>query len=241
MKKVAFFLEGQTELIFVREVLLKLFNYSNISLDCIDLIGGTDQPRSYSWKGDPAKYYFYLINVGNDNSVISSCIKRNKKMLDAGYEKFICLRDMYCKQYKDRNTKVDWSLISAFIAKANETIVNNAHTPDRISLYFAIMEVEAWFLGFQNLFERYDEKLTADYILENLKINLKEDPENLYFHPSEQLYDVLDHIGKPYKKTESCVSSILSKIETEDLNELDTLKKCASFSAFYKEIKSFVN
>ena len=34
MRKIAIFVEGQTELIVVREYLLKWFNYENIEIEC---------------------------------------------------------------------------------------------------------------------------------------------------------------------------------------------------------------
>jgi hypothetical protein len=38
MKKVAVFVEGQAELILVRELLLKMYDYQDIGINCYNLI-----------------------------------------------------------------------------------------------------------------------------------------------------------------------------------------------------------
>ena len=71
MKKVAVFVEGQAELILVRELLLKMYDYQNIGIDCYNLICDNLDEAPYKYGNMEANNYYMIVNVGNDNSVLS--------------------------------------------------------------------------------------------------------------------------------------------------------------------------
>ncbi len=59
MIKTAIFVEGQTELIFVRELLLKVFDFQNISLECFNLVTDSNlRPAEYAFSNAEAEYFF---------------------------------------------------------------------------------------------------------------------------------------------------------------------------------------
>ena len=64
MKKIAIFVEGQTELIFVREYLLKQFEYQGIDLECRNLFKDEKiQSAEYDFPNNEAEIHFQIINV----------------------------------------------------------------------------------------------------------------------------------------------------------------------------------
>jgi len=238
MTKTAIFVEGQTELIFVREFLLKKFDYQNINLNCYTLFTNSDfNPTDYKFPNPNAKNHFQLINVGNDNAVLSRILKREKHLFDTGFTKIIGLRDMYSKLYREeaKNALIDPAINQKFIESHNEQI-SKSENSDSIHFHFAIMEVESWLLGIRTLLTKIDSKLTNDFIKEQLDIDLKElDPETTFFHPAKTLEDIFALIGQDWKK-KGVVNSIVSRIEKSDYTDLRESSICQSFTGFCDSI-----
>lgn len=63
MKKVAVFVEGQAELILVRELLLKMYDYQDIGINCYNLICDNLDEAPYQYGDKMAHNYYMLVNV----------------------------------------------------------------------------------------------------------------------------------------------------------------------------------
>jgi len=99
MKKIAIFVEGQTELITVREFLLREFDYT-VKIECRTLFKpGKFNKAPYDYNSSDAEFHFQIVNVGNDTAVLQRILEREKHMWNSGYEKIIGLRDMYSQIY----------------------------------------------------------------------------------------------------------------------------------------------
>ena len=234
--KVAIFVEGQTELIFVREYLLRKYEYE-INIECRTLYTDSDyKTTKYDYLNPSSTFLVSIINVGNDVAVLSRIKYREKYMWQSGYDKILGLRDMYSKQYRESSITIDDNITTRFIDGFNNQI-SKMLQPAKIKFYFAIMEIEAWFLALTSVLEKIDNRLTVDFILTNLNIDLNSiDPEKEFFQPSETLDKIYKLIDKGYKKKEDDVEAILSKIEKEDYQDLNDIFKCNSFSKFFSEI-----
>lgn len=77
-RKLAVFVEGQTELIFVREFLKQWYNYdaNMVGFDCYKLLANEFCDAEYRYGNEESENYFFIVNVGNDGSVLSSIKKR---------------------------------------------------------------------------------------------------------------------------------------------------------------------
>jgi hypothetical protein len=237
MKKTVIFVEGQTELIFVREYLLTWFEWQ-VDLECTKLTrGGGYEYVDFNAPFPSAEQHFQIIDVGNDVSVSLKVLKYEKRMRELGYEKLIGLRDMYSELYKSKSKSYDKNLIDEFITESDAEIRYRAMQPDSIHICFAIMETEAWFLGHYELFERMDSRLTATFIHQNLKIDLTVvDPETHIFHPSPIVGKILDLVNLSYKKRKDEVNKIVGKFKQEDYMMLLESDKCQSFNQFHEAI-----
>ncbi|MDZ7898882.1 MAG: DUF4276 family protein [Arcicella sp.] len=235
MKKIAVFVEGQSELIFVREYLLKQFEYQGIDLECRNLFKDEIiQSADYDFPNADAIVHFQIINVGNDTSVLQRILKREQLLWNAGYERIIGLRDMYSNDYvsamgQPRGIKPDLNL--KFIDGINKTLGQKAIKPQNIDFHFAIMELEAWFLGIENLWK--NKGIDTQKIKETLSLDLSEiDPETIFLHPTEAIKDILKIINQPYRKQASEVESMMGCIEKQDFEDLRNSQKCNSFKEF---------
>jgi len=71
LQKIAIFVEGQGELIFIRKLLVLLNEPAQISFGCFKLYGHAQQEVPYQYKNPYAKVHFNIINVGNDERVLT--------------------------------------------------------------------------------------------------------------------------------------------------------------------------
>lgn len=238
MKKVAVFVEGQAELILVRELLLKMYDYQNVGINCYNLISNKLQYTPYPHGDETLPNYYMIINVGNDNSVLSSMISRFEGLHKKGFTKIIGLRDVYGDVYKKHNNgskNINSELIEK-LKNAAQNEIDTKNLSQYIKLHFAIMEVEAWFIGF-NIFERIDAKLSNDFIKSKLNYDLEEnDPEITYYHPAKIMGDIYGLIGSKYDKHQSDVSALVSCLEKADFMNLIKSIKCSTFTSFVREL-----
>lgn len=240
MKKIAIFVEGQTELIVVREYLLKWFDYQNVEIECRTLFSDDKfHSAEYDYPSPNPNYHFQIINVGNDNAVLSRILKREKYMWNAGYEKIIGLRDLYSKDYREISSIIDESMNEMFINVRAEIIQQRASKPENVKMCFAIMETEAWFLGLHEIFEKIDNQLTSDFIFNQLAIDLENtDPEKAIFHPSTLLQQIYSLVGSNYQKHKGDIEKLVHHFDKENIKTLLERNKCNSFNIFHEAIHS---
>lgn len=243
--KTAIFVEGQTELVFVREYLLRKFDYQNIGIECYTLFTDSNFcPTEYAFPSKEnainTETYFQIINVGNDNAVVTRILRREKNLWNSGFSHIIGLRDMYCKDYRvllnegrKEAGKIDFDLNEEFKQNKKEIINKEAEKPHQIDLTFAIMEAESWILGFHNCFEKINPLLTVEYIEANLGFNLELiNSEITFFHPAKIMEQIYDLVNETYKKSKGNIEAIMASLQKEDFEYLRSIDKCASFGEF---------
>ena len=235
MKRIAVFVEGQTELITVREFLLKKFGWE-VNVICLELYSQSLRPVPYKHENPNAEFSYQIVNIGNDKRVLSAILEREESLWKAGFLKLIGLRDMYSREYRERispEKTIDNTLNQEFLTETKK-IIEGAKSPDKIHLCFSIMEIEAWFLGMYKFFERVKPNYTEENISSKVGCDISRvDPELTFFHPSDILDQIFSIDGNRYKKRESNIEAILSQLKTEDFDELYSAPKCASFNIFH--------
>jgi hypothetical protein len=238
LKRIAIFTEGQTELIFIRNFLLKVLDLSKISFECHELLAHKISPVSYQYPNPYADTHFLILDVHGDERVMSSIKEKEKDLIEnKGYERIIGLRDMHSALYAKRAHGVINDRISNMIIQSHEYTVRAMTYSDRIKLYFAIMEIEAWFLGMCNLFRKIDPILTVEYIKQKLGIDLVAcDPQKDFYKPSDQINSIFQLCGRGYKKKQDEIESICSKIDSSDFDAAKENGRCKCFNDFYKAI-----
>jgi hypothetical protein len=239
--KIAIFVEGQTELIFVRDMLLMLFEHTNIHLECYNLFTDTKRDKAeYAVLNPEAEFCFEINNIGNDNRVLQAILNREQHMWNLGFDRIIGLRDMYSRNYKETLAQkglpnaIDTAINQAFITGTNSTIQKQAKQPDKIFFHYSIMEIEAWILGMYFIFEEFDGLLTSEYIKEKLGFDLTEaNVAEAFFRPAEILGNILDLSAEKYEKSKSDINSIAAKMDKMYVQDLLLSGRCASFNHFY--------
>lgn len=236
MIKTAIFVEGQTELIFTRELILTFFEWQGIWIECFSLFNDQDRnPVDYTYKDPHATCYFEILNIGNDNKVLSSILKREKYLLNQGFDKIIGLRDMYSKDYREivQTAAIDAVINQRFIGMHQQTIMEKSENPEKINFHFAIMELEAWLLGIENLFQICHPTLNNQKIEMECQVDLSQiDPETEIFHPATLINSILEIVGDGYDKKKGEVNKLMGKINKQAFENLLKSEKCKSFNHY---------
>ncbi|MBQ7420976.1 MAG: hypothetical protein IJV27_02340 [Prevotella sp.] len=235
-RRVAVFVEGLTELVFVRELLQCWYQYDSneVGFECFNLCADNLLYSPYKLgSATESRAYFQIINVGNDNSVKSAMCARREGLSKAGYT-IIGLRDLYSTLYIKAAGRRE--IVPDVSRRLMEAEREGLEALDGVQLFYAVMEVEAWLLGMHSFLLKLDAKLTPEYIAENVGINLEDDVETTIFHPAKKLGEIYKQAGKEYGKHLTDISSISSKLAKEDYIRLAASGHCASFKAFLEAI-----
>ena len=237
--KVAFFVEGLTETIFIRSLLLNIFDSSKLEIECIRLFNTSKGEPTYSIFNDLAIMKVLIIDVEGDSKVLSGIKERENNFFNQSYKKIIGLRDMYSDEYKNLSKKkgADEKTNSLVISRTQSEINKMTH-PNLIKLHFAIMEIEAWFLAMTDVLSKVDSRLTPNFIKNKLGFDiLIIDPQFYFRKPSRDLEKVYALVGKTYDKTKSCLEGLMSKIQKEDFYNLYSSGKVSHYKNFFEDIK----
>ena len=180
--------------------------------------------------------HFLIVDAANDTKVLSAIKEREKDFFKKGYETVFGLRDMYSDEYCKRSSIIDDGLIRNFIDRANQTI-SEMSSPENIHLHFAIMEIEAWFLGMYNLFCKIDNTLSIEFIEERVGYNLREiDPQREFYKPADELDRIFRLIDGQYQKSQQDANRIASQIDETDCANATENGRCQSFNDFYHQL-----
>jgi len=231
-KKIACFVEGQTEQIFVERLFQEIAGHKKISIETMKWQGTKDNRRIQPLKLSTIKnapFFVLLYDCGNDAHVVSDIRKQHQSLIKKGYEKILGLRDLYPTP----------------LGKKEETGIRGILKPLQrigvpISVILAVMEVEAWFLAEWNYLAKIDNRLTCDFILQKCGLDLRNiiDIEQRE-HPSQDLDEIYRLVSRKYDKSEITTQEIINNLDYEFLY-LDLVNSVKQLKRFIDEIDSFL-
>lgn len=203
----------------------------------MELRGGGLNNVPHEYKPPTAKAFYLIINIGNDEKVLGFIKDSKGGFFKKGFKSIIGLRDMYSDAYRNLSTIIDDAITQKIIDAHNKQIGHLPHAGN-ISIYFAIMELEAWILCMYDLLAKINPKLTTKYIHQQLGLDLStQNPEKSTFHPAQVLSEVLDLIGVDYRKSKSDMEKVFRNFDDTDLLVLlNGTTKSDSFELFYEKI-----
>ena len=192
MKKLAIFVEGYTELLFVKQLLIEIAGAHRITVITQFAKGGSSNlPRTYILQNSPAtsghEFYELVTNSQNDDRVKSDIIESHKNLVASGYSKIIGLRDVYpVVDFDKLKVGIKYGLPTAGISP---------------TILFAINEIEAWFLAEHTHFTKVHPLLTTTLIQQQLAIDLVNCDVEQRNHPTEDLDNIYKLAGLGYSNS----------------------------------------
>lgn len=240
MEKIAVFVEGLTETLFVRAFLCNRFNPDHISIIFISLFKNYNSIPSIH--NPHAKITFFIYDAEGDGNVLGSVKDRERGLFKSDFKKIVILQDMYSQNYEKLSLgKISPQITSKFISARNAEILKMSQ-PTKIRFHYSIMEIEAWILAMPQLFQKLDVRLTTALIKSKLKYDLQSiDPQLFFFKPSIDISKIYLLVGKHYDKSRGCIEKLMRLITKKDLVDILACNKVKNFVEFNKELTSQYN
>jgi hypothetical protein len=207
MRKIAIFVEGQTEMLFVDRLIEEVADESGLAIEHAEATGGASHGRKWKLLKQQTlqphlEYYVLIVNCGGDSKVKSDILERYYSLRQSGYSAIFGLRDVYGQfRYED-------------VARLRRELHSGLpHADPRVELLLAIMEIEAWLLGEYTHFARVNPGLTIDRIREKLNLDLLRDDLERRWHPAEDLDRIYQLAGLRYSKQRGSVERTLGLLD----------------------------
>lgn len=229
-KKIAFFVEGQTELIFLTELLFAYLGHQNLRVEQRQADG--PYIKELTAVGSPPEETIYdilIVDCQGDARVLSAIDERQKYLKNKEYSQVIGLRDLYNPQQKN----VTHEALKAEIADYLETI--ECLIPSNV--FIAVMEVEAWFLCVPDFFGAVNAALDPATVTAAAGFDLTTADIEAIGHPARVIQKVFRSIGDDYDKSKSDAYRIAKAIDYNELL-LTGPERSASLREFVDHIQA---
>ena len=233
MKKLAVFVEGLTEQIFVNKLLVEIAGAKNIYIEQKKAKTNNKGNRSFavisaSSAISSQKYYVLICDSGGDSCVKSDILDSLESLTRENYEKILGLKDVFPHNFSDI-PKLERGLKYGMPTK---------YIPVNITL--AIMEVEAWFLGEASHFLQIHPLLTNERIKAKIKFDPTVENVETRLNPAKDLDDIYHLEGLAYNKKKSNIQRTVNALNYASIYCV-VKNRVAKLSNFIDEIDSFLS
>jgi hypothetical protein len=226
MKKIALFVEGQTEQIFSAKLIQEIMGKYGYTIENYKFIGGNKierKPLKLTTKStaDKSEFYFLIYDCGGDGKVQSDIRERMDSLQEESFILVIGIRDVY--------PETDLAKLRTYLYFGIS--FNAAIT---VEIILAINEIEAWFIAEENHYARISHKLSFQTANEITGIDVRTDSTESILHPSSALKQIYIKGGTTYDKSERKVQRTVDSLDYENLylnvrnrnNSLNALLTC---------------
>ncbi len=237
MKKLAIFVEGQTEQIFVEFLIHYLASDYHISIEKKRGYGGKNSGRSFITLSSPnetSAFYILLVDSSNDGRVLTDIRENYAGLCRQNFDKIIGLRDVYPHAFSD---------FRKLRRLTNKLLPDGAIKP---TLCFAVLEVETWFIAEYTHFLKINPKLTRRFIRQNTGVDpghpkieeLIGPNSEIPISPAAYLNRVYKFSRRSYSKKRRQVLTLMKFLNFKELIS-DVPKRAHSFGFFIRQLKDF--
>jgi len=226
MKKAALFVEGQTDQIFIKKLIMEITGKHELSIKIYKFSGGNKIDRkplllTTQNKNEDAEYYFVIYDCGGDENIKSDIRERIDSLREESFSLVIGIRDVYPKKDIEKLKKYLYFGIST-------------KTDISVKIILAVNEIEAWFLAEETHYPRISNKITLDTANEVSGIDICKDNTEKIKHPSNTLKQIYIKGGTTYDKSKEKVQRTVDVLNYENLylnvrrrnNSLNELLTC---------------
>jgi len=230
MKKLAIFVEGQTEQIFIDRFLREFIKSSSLAIESVEASGGKKCSRfttiiASEISTPETKYKVLIFNSCTDNRVISDIRERYEGLKNNGYSHFIGLRDLYPKYiYSEKDEALEEAL----------PVLDNF---ENTTIIYATMEIETWFIAEFKHYEAINKNLTLTKIKDELLLDLENitNIERFITKPAKKLHQIYQLVDFSYSKNSNIT---IDSLDYENLY-LNTQEKVPSLKELIIELDNF--
>jgi Domain of unknown function (DUF4276) len=232
MNKLAVFVEGQTEQIFVKKLLEEIAGEKNVRIRLEKSTGGRNASKRIevieAERAEPeARYYIQIVDCSGESRVASEIRDTYAILERRGFSAIVGLRDVF-------------PLDRARIPDIRKAMTYRLRTqPIAVTQILAIMEVEAWFLAEHHHFAKIDPALTLAAIQGALRFDPNADDVEARDHPAEDLDRIYRLAGRSYRKNKATVHGTVDALDYAHLY-LDLRARVGSLGVLVEAFDRFL-
>lgn len=232
MKKIAIFVEGQTEQLFVEKLINQIADTNEIVIEARKLTGGNRTIPGWirlwtSASSTGRAYFFLIVDSGGDNTVKSDIRDNYQRLVSEGYNVIIGIRDVYPQ------------VVYSDIPKLRSMLNYGMRTvPIQVGFVLGVMEIETWFICEYTHFGRVDPTLTTAVIKSNLGFDPAVDDVQLRAIPSDDLDKIYQLVGHQYQKDYNSIQVLLNQLDYT-LLYCDVRNRLPDLNALIESIDTF--
>ncbi len=194
MNKLAVFVEGYTEVVFIKNLIEEIAGVNNVRIEHREIRGGSTKSRTFervqAANPDTGQQYFVLIvDCGGDKLVKARVLEEHQNLTNAGYSKIIGIRDVRPDFTHAEIPRLEMGL---------RTYIKTSLIP--VEFILAVLEIEAWFLAEFTHFSRIDPSITVAAIVSTLDFDPEHDDMSARLTPAGDLNRCYAIAGKRYQK-----------------------------------------
>jgi len=222
MNRLAVFVEGNTEAIFVEKLIDEIAGHNKVQIDTKEIRGGHITSRTIrlikASKPTGQQYYVLLYDCGGDAQVKTRIQEEHKNLTKIGYSQIIGIRDV-----RPDFTYGDIPRLERLLP----TYIKTSFAP--VMFILSIMEIEAWFLAEASHFPRIEPSITIAAIQARFGFDPENDNMELRPWPSKDLKSCYTLGGKTYKKAKAKITidaldyALIYLVLRNKINYLDRL------------------
>lgn len=225
IKKLAIFVEGQTEQIFVERLIKEIAGELHVHLESRSLshhglICFNSIPTALK------KFQVVLFNCESDGKVKSAILDVRGQLIAKNYSLIIGLRDLYPQPL------VDLPRIKARLKYGLPTALPTTE------IYLAVGESEAWFLQEKEHYSKIDRTLDYHAFKALFGFDPESDSAEMVDHPSELLKSIYQSVGKTYRKKRYYVQRTVDALDFAELC-FSCGAKIPHFELFFQRLYGF--
>lgn len=194
MNRLAVFVEGYTEVLFVAKLIEEVAGNNNVLIETREIRGGKTCRRTMgcvtaAQPESGQEYFVLIVDCGGDDLVKTRIREEHSNLTKKGYSRIIGLRDV-----RPTFTYGDVPKLEANLPKYIKTSL----IP--VDFILAIMEIEAWFLAEATHYQKIDPAITVAAIKAALGFDPETDDMEQRPAPADDLNKCYLIGGKRYLK-----------------------------------------
>jgi len=226
MKKIALFVEGQTDQIFAEKLIREIIGKHESSVTNYKFLGGRKgirKPLLLTTQNTnvDTEYYFVIYDCGGDDRVQSDIRERLDSLREESFCLVIGIRDVYPETDIER---LKYYLYFGIFPEPDVSI----------KIILAVNEIEAWFLAEETHYPKISERISLKTANEISGIDVCKDNTEIISHPSDTLKQIYMKGGTTYDKSKEKVQRTVEALNYENLymnvrnrnNSLNELLTC---------------
>jgi hypothetical protein len=208
MNKLAIFVEGMTEQVFVRRLIDEVAGKKAVAITSVKLAGQGAGLSSFAFVAAKTKgagtvnRFALIVDCGGDSRVASAVRDHYEGLVKGGYTAIVGIRDVY-----PQFLKADVGKLKASMAAYQKT------TPIAPLFVLATMEIEAWFISEHTHFARIHPRLTASRIVTDTGIDPRSDDTEDLAHPSVDIDRIYKLEGRAYRKSRKHIERTIGALD----------------------------